>query len=153
MLSKDLDCADHRTEIVEGAYRWCNLFSITRYMRDGSILPRISTSCDDLQRRITKPPKSIVLWSRVPAFTSLFVCISEKSEPRLGSKGAVVKRLSRKNRRERECPDKPWPWVYLLFWLLWFAIDYESLHSSSSRLLISRLYFIKGISPRAINRN
>ncbi|KAM0729851.1 hypothetical protein ACS0PU_003728 [Formica fusca] len=52
---------DHRTEIVEGAYRWCNLFSITRYMRDGSILPRISTSCDDLQRRITKPPKSIVL--------------------------------------------------------------------------------------------
>lgn len=102
MLSKSLDCADHRTKIVEGAIVSMVQFlsdRATRYMQDGSILPRISTSCD-LQRRITKPPKSIVPWSRVPAFTSLIACIFRKNRyPDLARKGAVVKRLSRKKKK------------------------------------------------------
>lgn len=77
----------------------------TRYMRDGSILPRVSTSCDDLQRRITKSPRNVrpraALHRAGTAFTSprlasLSRPIAEKSNPDfVRAKGTVAKRLSK----------------------------------------------------------
>lgn len=72
----------------------------TRYMQDGSILPWVSTSCDDLQRRITKSPRNVrragaafTLASSCLAFASR--PISEKSGPDfIRAKGAVVERFS-----------------------------------------------------------
>jgi len=58
---------------------------VTRYMRDGSILPRVSTSCDDLQRRITKSSRSVR--PRTAAFTSPRLASSRLREVDLGKIG------------------------------------------------------------------
>lgn len=61
----------------------------TRYMGDGSILPRVSTSCDDLQRRITKSREERASERTAPAFTS--PRLASPSRPTSGKIGARLR--------------------------------------------------------------